>query len=82
MAGSLWEWASDGYDSQYYNISPAQNPTGPQLSMLAPRVLRGGGYTSPAADLRASNRHSQFPNEFRQIPDIGFRCAQSIIESQ
>jgi formylglycine-generating enzyme required for sulfatase activity len=82
MAGSLWEWVSDGYDSQYYNISPAQNPTGPQLSMLAPRVLRGGGYTSPAADLRASNRHSQFPNEFRQIPDIGFRCAQSIIESQ
>ncbi|VAW43332.1 hypothetical protein MNBD_CHLOROFLEXI01-3011, partial [hydrothermal vent metagenome] len=75
MAGNVWEWVSDGYDPIYYDRSPAENPAGPAVSATDLRVLRGGGYDSPAADLRTTNRASERPTEFRTIPSVGFRCA-------
>jgi len=42
MAGIVWEWVADWYDADYYQNSPAQNPTGPDSGTY--RVLRGGSW--------------------------------------
>jgi serine/threonine protein kinase len=75
MAGNVQEWVADGYDALYYDRTPTENPTGPEVSVTDDYVLRGGGYDSPAADLRTTNRASERAPEFRLIPNTGFRCA-------
>ena len=78
MAGGVWEWVADSYDATYYANSPGLNPTGPDIGLFAPRVLRGGGYNSSPAELRSSNRRSGISSNFRDQPAVGFRCAQSV----
>lgn len=77
LGGNVWEWVADGYDVTYYAVSIIENPVGPTVSTVAPRVLRGGGYDSPGTDLRVTNRQSALPNDFRNVPDVGFRCVRT-----
>lgn len=74
MTGNVWEWVADGYDAIYYDRSPAANPTGADVGTTGDYVLRGGGYDSPAEEIRTTNRASQRAPEFRQNPSVGFRC--------
>ncbi|MEM7331441.1 MAG: formylglycine-generating enzyme family protein [Chloroflexota bacterium] len=75
MAGSVWEWVADSYDTFYYVYSPSGNPLSPNDDVRLPRVVRGGSYATSALELRTTNRASQSATEFRKISDVGFRCA-------
>ncbi|MBN2271654.1 MAG: formylglycine-generating enzyme family protein [Sedimentisphaerales bacterium] len=54
MAGNVWEWCNDWYDSDYYDSSPTSNPTGPITGSV--RVLRGGCWGLDAFYCRVAGR--------------------------
>ena len=70
MAGNVWEWVSDWYDSDYYIISPEKNPENPHTSDY--KVLRGGSWRDPGYGLRSAYR-LRFDPEGTNI-SYGFRC--------
>jgi formylglycine-generating enzyme required for sulfatase activity/tRNA A-37 threonylcarbamoyl transferase component Bud32 len=71
MAGNLREWVNDWYQANYYELSPAENPPGPETGEF--RVVRGGGYDSPESGVLATRREYESPGT--SSPLIGFRCA-------
>lgn len=72
MAGSVWEWCSDLYASDYYADSPSRDPQGPDSGRL--RVMRGGAWMSQPNWLRAAFRSKASPSS-RNV-DHGFRCVR------
>jgi formylglycine-generating enzyme required for sulfatase activity len=74
MAGNVWEWVNDWWQSDYYSISPPSNPPGPSTGTW--KVLRGGGWCNGSFALRVADRDYGYRPDFRSN-FIGFRCAVS-----
>ncbi len=72
MHGNVWEWCSDGYAANYYNLSPRDDPRG--ASGASNRVFRGGGFGSDWGYVRSAHRESNVP-DYRD-GSVGFRLAR------
>jgi serine/threonine-protein kinase len=72
MAGNVAEWVADWYDPDYYPVSPASNPTGPEAGEF--RVYRGGSWFNMQRAMRTAFRLSNYPD--LQSNTLGFRCAR------
>ena len=80
MAGNVSEWCLDGYDADFYATSDnSRNPIagGVEDTQLdAKRVLRGGGWSNKARDLRVANRTQSSPSDANSF--TGFRCVRPV----
>jgi len=72
--GNMWEWVNDWYDQNYFQNSPAQDPSGPTSGEV--RVLRGGSWIVPRS-VRVSNRSGRDPASGNGY-NGGFRCGGEV----
>lgn len=73
MGGLVWEWINDWYQSDYYAVSPSNDPRGPAKGTT--RVLRGGSMLTWDS-LRSAYRHHYDPDSWSH--NGGFRCARML----
>ncbi len=78
ICGDLWEWCNDFYQVDYYQHSPAKDPTGPAQGET--KVVRGGAWRFSAESCRSGYRYNENPG-YADVCfgyDIyGFRCVRN-----
>jgi formylglycine-generating enzyme required for sulfatase activity len=60
MHGNVIEWCSDWFDKGYYQVSPTNDPTGPETGRQ--HVVRGGAWGYSADGCRCSDRTHYSPD--------------------
>jgi formylglycine-generating enzyme required for sulfatase activity len=76
MLGNVWEWTSDWYSESYYANTPSRDPRGPASGLG--KVLRGGSYQNPAANVRPGYRLSNNP-DYRSF-NYGLRLVRDAVK--
>lgn len=71
MCGNVQEWVNDYYTTDYYGVSPENNPKGPSGSQY--RAARGGSFLNSPWGIRASIRYRFTPDDRGR--EFGFRLA-------
>jgi formylglycine-generating enzyme required for sulfatase activity len=71
MCENVHEWCADWYDPNYYSVSPADDPSGPDSGTR--RASRGGAWRHYVKIARCAAR-SSIPPSF-EYADYGFRVA-------
>jgi len=73
MAGNVWEWVLDCYDSEFYKSTAAgeADPVN-ELSPCGSFVVRGGSWAEDQYGIRCANRHGVPADGIAR--NIGFRC--------
>ena len=80
-AGSMWEWVEDWYAPNY--LAAPTDGAAFLEDVTGQKVIRGGGWTSAAGDLRTARRIG-LPPAFNDVENsllywgVGFRCARTI----
>ena len=85
MSGNVSEWCLDQYDSDFYAVSPRENPlsgTETPEKVVDPfkaiyRVARGGSWSDYAEHLCVATRGSDL-EDMDTFDSVGFRCARAV----
>ncbi|MCH8293586.1 VCBS repeat-containing protein [Candidatus Poribacteria bacterium] len=73
LVGNVAEWCLDVYSEGYYRASPQRNPINkPMQDIRVLRVVRGGGWSGTAIQLRCAYRGRDIPSNKYNL--LGFRC--------
>lgn len=74
LSGNATDWVNDWFGEDYYEISPYENPTGPETGTK--RIRRGAGIgENPVLAATTIRRWPEDPLLSRHLPDTGFRCS-------
>lgn len=81
LAGSMWEWALDTYDVNWYEEDGSECVDCANLAGFltgSSRSIRGGGYRSNPENVRSASRNALGPTLAisGNFNEIGFRCAR------
>lgn len=97
VAGNVWEFVNDWYGQDYYNVSPSENPRGPELGFRMPdgkpyRGMRGGNWYNGLVTAGVNDGHARVsnrnPSYYRGPQDpnhpwyhVGFRIARNDVSA-